>query len=97
MLLEGQLPKKDVDRIAHALGLVVGTEAVIALTDAVGLDYPMAKKMLLDASRWLLSGALAELTNWPRRVSRQASIARKMEAGGDERRIVALSRRTGAP
>ncbi len=54
MLLEGQLPKKDVDRIAHALGLVVGTEAVIALTDAVGLDYPMAKKMGLLPDSWVM-------------------------------------------
>jgi len=59
--LNDQLPKKDVDRIAHALGLVVGTEAMISLTDAVGLDVPAAKKALLDASRWLLAGALAEL------------------------------------
>jgi hypothetical protein len=28
----------------------------------VGLDVPAAKKTLLDASRWLLAGALAELT-----------------------------------
>ena len=59
--LNDQLPKKDVDRIAHALGVVVGTEAMISLTDAVGLDVPAAKKALLDASRWLLVGALAEL------------------------------------
>jgi AcrR family transcriptional regulator len=59
--LHGQLPKKDLDRIARALGLVVGSEAMISLTDAVGLDVPAAKKTLLDASRWLLAGALAEL------------------------------------
>jgi hypothetical protein len=34
---------------------------MISLTDAVGLDVPAAKKTLLDASRWLLTGALAEL------------------------------------
>ena len=61
--LERQLPKKDVDRIARALGLVVGSEAMISLVDAVGLDVPAAKKTLLDASRWLLTGALAELTD----------------------------------
>jgi AcrR family transcriptional regulator len=61
--LHGRLPKKDLDRIAHALGLVVGTEAMVALTDAVGLDVPATKKTLLDASRWLLAGALAELTD----------------------------------
>lgn len=60
--LEGRLAKKDLDRIAHALGLVVGSEAMISLTDAVGLDVPAAKKTLLDAARWLLEGALAELS-----------------------------------
>jgi AcrR family transcriptional regulator len=64
--LSGQLTKKDADRIAHALALVVGPEVMISLTDAVGLDAPTAKKTLLDASRWLLAGALAELAD-PRR------------------------------
>jgi AcrR family transcriptional regulator len=61
--LQERLPKKDVDRIAHALGLVIGSEAMISLTDAVGLDVPAAKKTLLDAARWLLAGALAELSD----------------------------------
>ena len=59
--LAGTLPEEDLDRIGHALGLVFGTEAMIALIDAVGLDAPAAKSTLLDAGRWLLSGALAEL------------------------------------
>jgi AcrR family transcriptional regulator len=59
--LHGRLSKRDFDRIAHALGLIIGTDAMIALTDAVGLDVAAAKKTLLDASRWLLAGALAEL------------------------------------
>jgi AcrR family transcriptional regulator len=59
--LRGQLSKKDVDRIAHALGVVIGTDAMLALTDGVGLGLPEAKKAMLDASRWLLAGALAEL------------------------------------
>lgn len=63
--LVGQLPRKDVDRIARALGLVIGSEAMISLTDAVGLDVPAAKKTLLEAGRWLLAGALAELTEGP--------------------------------
>ena len=63
--LAGTLPEQDFDRIAHALGLVFGTEAMIALTDAVGLDAPAAKDALLDAGRWLLAGALAELTATP--------------------------------
>lgn len=59
--LRDELSKRDVERISHALGLVIGTESMIALTDGVGLDVPAAKKALLDASRWLLAGALAEL------------------------------------
>jgi len=61
--LDGRLGKRDIDRIAHALGLVVGSEAMISLIDAVGLDIPAAKRTLLDAARWLLAGALAELGN----------------------------------
>jgi hypothetical protein len=59
--LSGSLPAQDLHRVAHALGLVFGTEAIIALTDAVGLDAGDAKSTLLDASRWMLAGALAEL------------------------------------
>jgi AcrR family transcriptional regulator len=61
--LDGSLAKRDIDRLAHALGLVVGSEAMISLTDAVGLDVPSAKKTLLDGARWLLAGALAELAD----------------------------------
>jgi len=61
--LAGSLPEEEFDRVAHALGLVFGTEAMISLIDAVGLDVPAAKGALLDASRWLLAGALAELTD----------------------------------
>jgi hypothetical protein len=60
--LRDELPQKDVDRIAHTLALVISSEAVIALCDAVGLDVKTAKESLLDAGRWLLGGALAELT-----------------------------------
>jgi AcrR family transcriptional regulator len=60
--LRDVLAPADVDRVAHALGLVVGTESMIALTDGVGLDVPQAKDALLDASRWLLAGALSELS-----------------------------------
>jgi AcrR family transcriptional regulator len=59
--LRERLPKRDVDRIAHALGVVIGTEAMIALTDGVGLSVPEAKKAMLDAGRWILAGALSEL------------------------------------
>lgn len=59
--LRGQLPEGEVERLEHALGLVIGVEAMIALLDGVGLDPPAAKQALLDAGRWLLAGALAEL------------------------------------
>jgi AcrR family transcriptional regulator len=61
--LEGALSERDRDCLANALGLVLGTEAMIALTDALGLDASAAKAALLSASRWLLAGALAELTD----------------------------------
>lgn len=63
--LQGQLPSGDIDRVTHALGLVIGSEAMIALIDAVGLDVLAAKETLLDAGRWLLAGALAELADTP--------------------------------
>jgi AcrR family transcriptional regulator len=71
--LEARLPRKDLDRIAHALGLVIGSEAMISLTDAVGLDVPAAKKTLLDAARWLLAGALAELADSSSQTKRSES------------------------
>lgn len=61
--LTGRLSSKEIDRIAHALGIVIGSEAMISLIDAVGLDVPAAKQTLLDAARWLLAGALTELTD----------------------------------
>jgi AcrR family transcriptional regulator len=63
--LRDELSQKDVDRIAHALALVIGSEAMLTLIDAVGLDVATAKRSMLDAGRWLLDGALAELTDRP--------------------------------
>jgi AcrR family transcriptional regulator len=59
--LADQLPDTAMDRLAHALGLLVGAEPMISLIDAIGLDVPEAKQTLLDAARWMLTGALAEL------------------------------------
>lgn len=56
-----QLPEGDVERIANALGTVVGTDVMLALVDGVGLDTDEARAAMLDAARWLLRGALAEL------------------------------------
>jgi AcrR family transcriptional regulator len=59
--LRGRLPDAEVDRIAHALGVVVGTDVMLALTDGVGLEGDEVKQAMLDAARWMLTGALAEL------------------------------------
>ena len=59
--LGGRLSDDDVNRIAHALGVVVGTDVMLALTDGVGLEGDDAKQAMLDAARWMLTGALAEL------------------------------------
>lgn len=59
--LAGDLPPEQLERLAHALGAVVGTDVMIALTDGVGLDVDTAKVAMLDACRWMLTGALAEL------------------------------------
>lgn len=63
--LRGRLPDADLDRLVAALGLVIGTEAMIALTDGVALDVETAKAVQSDAARWLLAGALAELRPAP--------------------------------
>lgn len=49
-------------RIERALATLIGTDALIALTDAANLNAEEAMATLLDASHWLISGALAELT-----------------------------------
>ena len=54
-------PRRGRRPAAHALGIIVGTDAMLALTDGVGLDVAEAKSALLDAGRWLIAGALAEL------------------------------------
>lgn len=59
--LRDRLADADVERLARALGLVIGTEAITALIDGVGLDVADAKDTLLDAGRWMLAGALAEI------------------------------------
>ena len=59
--LRGRLSDADVERLAHALGVIVGTDAMLALTDGVGLDVAEAKSALLDAGRWLDRRRLAEL------------------------------------
>jgi AcrR family transcriptional regulator len=59
--LRDELSDADLDRLVAALGMVVGTDAMLALVDGVGLDGDDAKAVMLDAARWMLTGALAEL------------------------------------
>jgi hypothetical protein len=59
--LRGTVPEADFERIVRAMGLVSGTDAALALTDALGLEGEEAMATLLDATRWLLKGALVEL------------------------------------
>jgi AcrR family transcriptional regulator len=59
--LVGRLDDRDLDRLTAALGLLLGTDAMLALTDGVGLGADEAKTVLVDAGRWLLAGALADL------------------------------------
>lgn len=63
--LRQQLAKADADRVGRALGVVVGIDAMLALIDGMRLEKADAKAALLDASRWLLAGALAELGSAP--------------------------------
>ena len=50
---------------------MIGTDSMLALTDGVGLDGDDAKRAMLDAARWLLTGALAELDLAPGRRPRR--------------------------
>jgi AcrR family transcriptional regulator len=59
--LQDRLPDEEVRRIARALGVIVGTDSMLALIDGMGLDVNEAKDAMLDAGRWLLTGALAEV------------------------------------
>jgi AcrR family transcriptional regulator len=78
--LRGRISDDHVDRVAHALGVVVGTDAMLALTDSVGLEGDEAKQAMLDAARWLLTGALAELDPVDRQPGRGRS-AKKPRRG----------------
>ncbi|MDP8902061.1 MAG: hypothetical protein M3N33_13170 [Actinomycetota bacterium] len=51
--------------MAAALGIILGTDSMLALTDGVGLSADDAKTVMLDAARWLLAGAIAELDEAP--------------------------------
>ena len=59
--LRGAVDDADVDRIARALAIVIGTDAMLAVTDAAGLEGDDARQAMLDAARWMLRGALTEM------------------------------------
>lgn len=59
--LDGTLAPEDLRRLESALGIVIGTDSMLALIDGVGLDVDEAKGVMLDAARWMLAGALSEL------------------------------------
>lgn len=63
--LVGIFDDRDLDRVAAALGIILGTDSMLALADGVGLSADDAKTVMLDAARWLLAGALAELDEAP--------------------------------
>jgi AcrR family transcriptional regulator len=65
--LRDSLDDSQRERLARALALVSGTEAMIVLTDAVQLNADEALVTLLDANRWLIAGAVAELRPPPRK------------------------------
>ena len=71
----GRLTDDEVNRIANALGVVVGTDVMLALTDGVGLEGDDAKQAMLDAARWLLTGALAELDPADRQPDRHPNVS----------------------
>ena len=59
--LVGRLDDHDVERLQAALGIILGTDSMLALRDGVGLDVDEAKVVMVDAARWMMAGALAEL------------------------------------
>lgn len=63
--LADRLSPEDFRRLQAALGIVLGTDSMLALVDGVGLEVEEAKAVMLDAARWLLAGALAELAPDP--------------------------------
>jgi AcrR family transcriptional regulator len=64
--LRGALDEDRLARLVRALGLLSGTETMLALTDALDLDADEAMDTLHDAIRWMVAGALAEAGHDPR-------------------------------
>jgi hypothetical protein len=58
--LQGQLPKRDLDRVVLAIAAAVGIDALVWLTDIAGLSRPEAVAVMRWSARSLLQSALAE-------------------------------------
>jgi AcrR family transcriptional regulator len=58
--LRGQLPEAELRRLVHAIGAVVGIEALVWLTDIAGLSRRQAVEVMRWSARSLLHAALAE-------------------------------------
>ncbi len=56
---EGQLAPEDLRRLKLALGAVMGTEALVALQDVMGLDSDQAVEVCRWMARTLTSATLA--------------------------------------
>lgn len=58
--LAGDMPEAALDRLAKALSLVFGIEALVILKDIWGADGDEARRVALWAARALVRGAIAE-------------------------------------
>jgi AcrR family transcriptional regulator len=58
--LRGQLPEGELRRLVHAIGAVIGIEALVWLTDIAGLSRDQAVEVMRWSARSLLHAALAE-------------------------------------
>jgi AcrR family transcriptional regulator len=58
--LRGQLPEGELRRLVHAIGAVIGIEALVWLTDIAGLSRQQAVEVMRWSARSLLRAALAE-------------------------------------
>jgi AcrR family transcriptional regulator len=58
--LRGQLPEGDLRRLVHAIGAVVGIEALVWLTDIAGLSRDQAVEVMRWSARSLLHAALPD-------------------------------------
>jgi AcrR family transcriptional regulator len=57
--LRGRLPDRELQRLVHAIGAVVGIEALVWLTDIAGLPRQQAVEVMRWSARTLLRAAVA--------------------------------------